>query len=131
MDYVSDVETGDLLHGQQLVFHITHAQACLPYHPCPGLSSISPMPRPVFHITLAQACLPYYPCPGLSSISPLPKPVFHITLAQACLPHHPCPRLPPRDSFQGTDPWPLVTDGCHRCVRFKQTIPPFALVSCK
>ena len=45
---LSDVERGDLLHGQQLVFHITLA-------------------------------------PGLN----------------------------PRETFQGTDPWPLMTDGCH------------------
>ena len=29
MGDLSDVERGDLLHGQQLVFHITLAQACV------------------------------------------------------------------------------------------------------
>ena len=28
------------------------------------------------------------------------------------LPYHPCPGLFPGETFQGTDPWPLVTDGC-------------------
>ena len=33
--------------------------------------------------------------------------------ATACLPYHPCPGLNPWETFQGADPWPLVTNVCH------------------
>ena len=33
--------------------------------------------------------------------------------ATACLPYHLCPGLSPWETFQGADPWPLVTNVCH------------------
>ena len=33
--------------------------------------------------------------------------------ATACFPYHPCPGLHPGETFQGSDPWPLMTEGCH------------------
>ena len=90
-------ERGDLLHGQQLVFHITVAQTSGMWTGgtcCIGnsLASISPLPR---HqgcrqggpAAWATACLPYHPCTDIrdvergtwctgnsfSSISPLPR----------------------------------------------------------
>ena len=55
---------------------------------------------------------------SLSSISPLPR---HQGRGQggpgawtiACLPYHPCPGLHPGETFRGSDPWPLMTEGCH------------------
>ena len=56
---------------------------------------------------------------SLSSIPPLPRhqgrgeggPAAWTTTGR--FPYHPCPGLRPGETFQGVDPWPLVTDGCH------------------
>ena len=85
---IRNVDRGDLLHGQQLVFHITLAQtsgmwrggpgawaiAFLPYHPCPGLHPGEGPPVPLQSDDTTWTITPTSACTATTGAAPAPAP---------------------------------------------------------